>query len=230
MTACQEGSGNLFLISWRLNPDGSLSRLHDSGNAAGQVNEISLLDVSESNAGDRVATVVRNGSGNLHIIIWSVGADGTIVRIAEALSGEATRIRAIRDSFGHLITACRAGHGKLLLRGWTLTPAGDPVREFDNEPWGTNQVGEVRDVAIMSRANGRLLTAVRNASDELQVIQWVAQRSDLGWGVNRSRSADPATGVASLINLCQEPLGGSVPFVTAVRTGSGNLKLISWRD
>jgi len=234
VTACQNGSGNLLLISWRLNPDGSLSRLHDSGNAAGAVSEISLLDVSENNAGDRIATVVCNGSGNLHIIVWSVTADGTIVRTGQALAGEATRIRAVRDSFGHMITACRQGDGKLLLIVWTVTPAGDAVvREFDSDPWGSNQVGEVRDVAVMSRPNGRIMTAVRNASDELQLILWVVAPDDFPmrpWSLYRSRTAGQSTGQASLINLCQEPLAGNAPLVTVVRTGSGSLKLISWRD
>ena len=198
--------------------------MHDSGGAAGEVSEIALLDVSENNAGDRLATVVRNGSGDLHIIIWAVGTDGTITRLGQALAGEATLIRAGRDSFGHLVTACRAGNDRLKLIVWSIPPQGDPVvRMFDSG----DQAGEIQDLDIMSRPNGWLLTAVRNASDKLQLILWIVQDDGL---VFRSQSADQSTGEATLVHLCTEALAGSAPIVTSVQTANGNLKLISWRD
>ena len=61
LTAVRSSSDNLKLISWRLQPNGELSRLGDSGEQAGVVREISLTAIGpDSVANHRVVTSVRD--------------------------------------------------------------------------------------------------------------------------------------------------------------------------
>lgn len=115
VTACRTSAGALKLISWRLNNDGSITRLNDSGSAAGNVSEISLIEIPRSSAGSRVVTSVRDSDGDLKLIVWNVSSVGGISRRGDSgqLAGKATMIRSVKNEFGDVVTAVRAGNRRL---------------------------------------------------------------------------------------------------------------------
>jgi hypothetical protein len=225
VTACRTESGNLKLISWRLNNDGSITRLNDSGDAAGAVSEVSLVVLSTSNGGGRVVTSVRASNGNLKVIVWNVTAAGAITRLGDSsnLAGEATMIRSAKDAAGRLVTAVRAGNGNLKLISWSISADGNTVNRLADS--GT-QAGDIGDNALMNRPNG-VLSAVRTQAATLKLIDWGVTA---GGAITRSGDSGDQAGVATLITICADALSGGAPMVTAVRTESNNLKLITWSD
>jgi len=224
VTACRtDGGGILRLISWRLNPDGTLTRLADSANAAGQVSEIALTRLSEN----RVATSVRRDSGELRVIVWSVSAAGVFARLADSANaaGQASLIRATLSSTGLLVTAVRAGTAGLRLISWRINADGHPVRLGDSG----NQAGNITDNSVVVAPDG-VVSAVRTAAGALRLIAWSI---DAAGRFTRMGDSASQAGTSSMIATVPGPgvpdAGGhSVTFATAVRAGNGTLRLITW--
>jgi hypothetical protein len=216
VTACRDGSGNLKLIGWRLQSDGSLIRLADSGSQAGTISEIALTRL----ASNRVVTSVRAGNGSLKLISWRV-SDSAISRLSDSaeLAGAATVIRAVVDQAGHVVTAVRTGSGNLKLIVWQIASNGTISRLDDSAELAGATGGH-----DISMAGKQIVTGVRTGDGPLKVIVW--QTTSAG---EVSRIGDSAflAGTASLITQC-EALTSAPPIVTSVRTTSNSLKLIAW--
>jgi astacin len=220
VTACCTDSGTLKLISWRLSGNGSLTRLADSGNAAGAVSEIDLLRLDSG----RVATAVRAGDATLKLIAWDVSATGQITRRGDSgnQAGAARFIRALRIPSGDLVTSVRDGNGSFKLISWRVSANGTVTRLGDSG----NQAGEIGSNALMARSPG-VISAVRAGDGHLKLISWEVTAQG---AIQRRGDSYNLAGEASLITCCPEALGGAPPIVTAVRTASGTLRLISWAD
>jgi hypothetical protein len=218
VTAVRTQNGRLRVISWRLNANGALTRLGDSGNRGGAVSDIALVKV----ANNRVVTAVRTSAGTLKLISWQVTSSGTITRKGDsgAQAGRATQIRATVDRFGNVVTAVRTSSGNLRLISWRVPSSGTILRRGDT----ANLAGKVGDHDVTSFGN-QLISATRTDSGILKLIAWrAASRGPIG----RIGDSDGLAGSATLINL-NEPLAGSAPIVTSVRTQRNTLKLITWR-
>jgi len=123
------------------------------------------------------------------------------------------------------VTAVRAGTAGLRLIAWRITPAGQPVRLGDSG----NQAGNITDNSIVPAPDG-VVTAVRTAAGRLRLIAWSVDAA--GRIVRQGDSASQA-GTSSLIAVVSGPglpdaAGHSVTFATAVRAGTGGLRLITW--
>lgn len=119
VTAVRNLGGNLLLIVWRLEPDGTLSRLNHENAQAGEIDLIALTALDASN----VVTAVRDGSGNLLVIGWTIGRDGSVTRWdRDGHAGEVREIAAVAiDGAGaskHIVTAVRDGSDGLLVIVW----------------------------------------------------------------------------------------------------------------
>jgi hypothetical protein len=238
VTAVSTASGNLKLIAWELTGDNRIVRRGDSGDQASEVHEISLVRISPDVAGNhRVVTSVRAGNGDLLVITWRISTDGrTITRLSfnHGQAGEASFIRSVVSSSGHLVTSVKTGPpvdpqnpavvapGDLVLITWEVAADGNITRIADSH----GQAGEIFDNALMSRPLG-VLSAVSTRSG-LKLIEW---RIATTGSIKRiAGDSGEQCGAASLITLCQEPLFSDGPIITAVRTASHTLKLISWAD
>ena len=224
VTACRTGAGNLKLISWRLEDSGAFTRLADSGDLAGAVSEISLIGIPAGDGG-RLTTAVRDGDGKLKLIVWNASGAGEFTRLGDsgAQAGAATKICSVRDSHGHILTSVRAGDASLVLISWAISRDGRVVSRLADSH---NQAGSISDNALMRRAPGAI-SAVRTNGGILKLLAW--EVSATGW-IARAGDSYNLAGEASLITLCQDSLTGDAPILSAVRTGSGNLKLITWDD
>jgi len=206
-----------------------LCRRSDSGSQAGFVAEIAAARHRQA----QVVTAVRTQAGTLKLIAWTVAANGalkliswsvsdsTIRRLADSGSqaGSARIVRAVRDPFGHILTAVKAANGSLKLITWNITATGTISRLSDSGDLAGETGGH--DLSV---AGGRVGTAVRTSAGNLQVILWQTAANG-----NIARVGDSAhlAGTASLITQCEE-LTGVPPIVTSVRTATNSLKLISW--
>lgn len=223
VTACRTGDGSLRLISWQLNANGSFTRLSDSGNAAGAVGEVSLIKLPLAGNSERVLTSVRAGDGSLKLIVWRVSAAGAFTRLGDSgtQAGPGTLIRSVVAANGHIVTSVRAANGDLKLIVWGISANGVTVQRLGDS--GTS-AGTIGDNSLASLSDG-VVSGVRTAAGDLKLIAWSVDTS--GAVTRRSDSGNQA-GTASLINLV--PVGGvgGVTLMTAVRTATNTLKLITW--
>jgi hypothetical protein len=226
LTACRDGSGNLLLIGW-LTPPGEFTITRAPGDSAGLAGEIS--EVALAVLGRRAVTAVRDGSGNLLMISWDTPPGlGSITRphLEGTHAGEVSAIAMTTLGADMLITAVRNGSGNLELISWGL--------EFDAtvgrlQDTSSHPPGEVTAVTITALDDSNVITAVRNGSDDLELIGWAVD----GNGVLTRWSGDPGlaggVGFIALDTLTATFNGTTVTTVlTAVTDASGNLLLIAW--
>ena len=223
VTACRAGSGNLVLISWRLNANGSLTRLADSGTAAGAIGEVSLLKLPLSGATERIVTSVRDGDGDLKLIVWRVSLGGAFTRLGDSgsLAGEASLIRSALDPVGRVVTSVRDGSGDLKLIVWGISSNGATIQRLGDSGSGAGAIG---GNSLASLSDG-VVSAVRTGGGSLKLIAWTVNAN--GTITRRSDSGNQA-GEASLINVLSNIGVNGLTMVTPVRTASNTLKLIGW--
>ena len=177
-------------------------------------------------------TSVRDSDGDLVLISWSISPDGSRIRrlaFNHGQAGQADNIRSVFTASGRLVTAVRGNlvpvgggaTGDLILITWSIAGNGTITRLADTH----GQAGKITANALMPRGNG-VLSAV-NGTEGLKLISW--QLTTQG-AIRRSADSEDQAGTALIIALCQEPLAGDTPIVTAVKTASGDLKLIAWND
>jgi len=174
-----------------------------------------------------VITAVRAGDGHLLLISWDTPPGlGTITRIWDSgtTAGAASDIAVTTLGADLLITACRAGDGHLLLISWRLEGDGTISRLHDS----AHAAGEVSLVTVTAVDPANVITAVRNGSGNLELIGWGIDPSTgaiARWGDSGSQ----AGAVGEIATTALPSLGPTGDVLTAVRSGSGNLLLITWR-
>jgi Matrixin/Putative peptidoglycan binding domain len=230
VTACRDGSGDLLLIGWQLNNDDSLTRLKDSSDEPrGAVQDIALVTLPNN----QFVTAVRAGDGHLLLISWDwqppthphLASGIRRQRDSDTLAGSASMIRATVDTFGHVVTAVRAGNGNLLLITWAVDATTGRIQRLGDSAEGDSGdlAGETlgHDIAL---ATGHVVTGVRTGNGNLKVILWNTARDG---SISRVGDSSFLGDSASLITQCEE-LTGAPPIITSVRNSASSLKLISW--
>ena len=178
VTAVRNGSGKLLLIVWRLEADGTLSRLNHEDNQAGEFDEIALAALDSSH----VVTAVRNGSGNLQVIGWTIDTNGTVTRWA--VDGGAGEISAVAitvlDGEGpirNIVTAVRDGSDSLLLIAWRASFDDRTITRLADRHDQSSDDGAASDLSlcvVRSAPGGRqtIVSAQRRESGNLKLIAW----------------------------------------------------------
>ena len=209
-TAVINSDGNLQVIIWEIvSNDNDISILRRGSASTGTVREISiapLIRQTENLSRFRFATAVRNSDNNLQVIVWHVTPNGGVVRIGDAVAGQASLISAARVNDNRLLTAVRDSSNNLKIIVWDIDYDGNLTRR------GSALAGAVSLISIMSSNT----TAVRDSDGNLKLIDW---NITLSGDVSRGDSA--LAGAADLIAADSR--------VTAVRDSDGNLKLINWQ-
>jgi hypothetical protein len=178
VTAVRNLSGNLLLIVWRLEPDGTLSRLNHENAQAGEIDLIALTALDASN----VVTAVRDGSGNLLVIGWTVGSDGTVTRWKQdGHAGEVREIAAVAlDGAGsskNIVTAVRDGSDGLLLIVWRASVANRTITRLADSGDEGHDDGDATNIAVcVCRPSPSLrptiVTSRRRGSGSLKLTTW----------------------------------------------------------
>lgn len=224
VTAVRTASGNLKLISWYLQPDGSLVRLQDSGNTAGAISEIALSGLSIQDR-RHVVTAVRTEQGRLKVILWEVDQQGEITRRGDSgnQAGQARMVR-VAKSGNYIVTAVRTAAGRLKLISWDAVAAQGGQVNLVRVADSGNQAGEIYDNALIFSPRG-VTSAVKTASGNLKLIRWHVTPTGT---IDRLGDSGNQAGNASLINLTA--FSDQTLLVTPLKTSSNRLKLISWED
>jgi hypothetical protein len=181
VTAVRNGSDNLELISWRLQSDGTVSRLHDSGEQAGTVTTVTITALDD----DNLITAVRNGSNELELIGWAVDAAGGLTRWPgepgrAGLVGQPATDPVPTDWAGMIalatvngtaartvLTAVVNGSGDLLLITWTADPASGFTRRVDT---GAGQATKLAITTTTTAGVATVLVSMREGDGNLKVI------------------------------------------------------------
>lgn len=148
-------SGQTFVAGRTYVAGASIARLDTA--VRGRVGQSELRFVRSR----RFVAAVQDAQNNLKLIVWGIGADGSLIPRGEAEAGAASQIGLAEPRPDMLVTACRDGQGNLKLISWLVTPEGNLERCFDAS------AGAVSRVAIASDATGSVVTAVRDSGGNL---------------------------------------------------------------
>ena len=196
----------------------TFTRIDDSGSDAGAATLITLQEL-----GFFSLTAVRTQAGNLKLINWQTGGP-TVSRGPD--SGEqagAVSAIAVTRVRNRTITAVRDGGGNLMLISWDDGLGTGPITRLDDSE---GQAGAVSVIAVhpVPGSNADLVTAVRTGAGKLKLITW---QVSLGGQLTRLGDSGEQAGEVSLIKVASVSQRSGI-VVTAVRTASGTLKLITW--
>jgi hypothetical protein len=182
---------------------------------AGAVQQIAVTRLASL-----VVTALRNGAGRLQVIAWEVTSNGSITRRGDALAGDVSRVVVTDWPQGPgVVTAVRTASGDLKVIAWKVTTAGNVERV------GEDTAGPVSELAISSPPGfAGVITPVRTGSGELKVIAWKVSASG-----EVTRAGDASGGTCSKITATALPAaGGAARIAVALRSGAGNLGIITW--
>jgi hypothetical protein len=229
ISGCRTSEGRLRLITWRTNADGSITRLDDSGNQAGDIGELSMCHIRGNGSTRHIATSVRTPSDGLKAITWSVStATGAIERLGDSGStmGDATQVASALSTSGHLVISCRTTEAdmRLTLIWYGVSPAGERLTRTGDS--GT-LAGRITTNTLMNRPYG-VMSAVADRSGRLKLIKWFVNPA--GAFVRVGDSGDRQAGAASLVAMVQVRALSAARVVTAVKTREKTLKLLTWDD
>jgi len=136
-------------------------------------------------------------------------------------AGFVGEIASIKHQTQQVITAVRTQASNLKLIAWRVNSAGSITRTGDSG----NQAGKASWISIAKNpTDSRYVTAVRTGSGNLKLISWNVNST--GTSITRLGDSGNQAGKASMIKI---DAVNNNRFVTAVRTGSNELKLIGWR-
>jgi hypothetical protein len=203
----------LSVVLFRVHAQANVVRAHDA--SAGAISRVAISSLK----GDLIVTAVRDGSGNLKLIVWYVDATSNILRKGSASAGVISEV-ALTAIGNRVVTAVRDGGGNLKLIVWEVDTNGNISRK------GDASAGAISKVTVNSIGSNRVVTAVRDGSGNLKIITW-----DVDTNGNISRKGDASAGAISAVSstlLSPDPTKTFRRLVTAVRDGSGNLKVIAW--
>lgn len=170
VTAVRDSGGNLKLIVWQVNPDGSITRRGDSGNQAGRA-----LLIRAANSSGYIVTSVHTTDGNLKLITWEPKLQGgrlNLVRVAD--SGNQAGVigdNSLIQRPGGVTSAVQTQAGTLKLISWRISSSGAITRLGDSG----NQAGTAASINLTSSpstANAPVVTSVRTAENRLKLISW----------------------------------------------------------
>ncbi len=231
VTPVRDSNGRLKLITWSVNNNGAVSRLGDSGNAGERGSRITVRSLSASIA----VTAMRDANGDLRLDTWELDAAGdwsALDHITEPYATEKIGITSYctncdPDNFGdktfRAITGVKGDASNLKLISWNIRANGNMSRHLAS----TAAAECTSDVAITFQNaydKNRIVTAVKNAAGNLELASWRFQ----GGVIERLADSGSQAG-QTLSQIRISGLANPGWVMTALRTSSGNLKLISWR-
>lgn len=217
-TAVMNSSGNLKIILWRINGNGSFTRLGDSANQAGKVSSLSIVALSN----DMLLTAVRDSNGFVKVISWRVNGNNIArlndLRIKKGTWVKLTRLEAMSGNV-QAVCAFKGDTGNLTLASLKVYPNGlIKCLKF-------GYAGQVKALAIDAIRDTKVMTAVKDSGNKLKMIAW--QLSGSGDFYRRGDASAGVIGGLSLKKISSSNSGGYL--MTAVSTSSGALRLIAWK-
>jgi hypothetical protein len=208
----QMASGTFLGLVMAATAAGSLTPQYS--NSAGAVSAVSIAQLAPL----EVVTAVRNGSGDLEVIVWQ-DTGTAIVQASNATAGAIKKVAIAPVSANQVVTAVANSTGNLELILWKVDSSGKITKQY-----GTTYTLTVTRVSIIGLAVGSFATATRNSSGDLDVEVWTAGASSFSLTAGSSGGAVSEVAIAAL--QYASVIGSQ--FVTAVRNSGGDLEVINW--
>lgn len=212
----------LRLIVWEASADGQDVTLLNHA-FAGTASSIATTALGES----RLVTSLQTAEGNLKVIVWDLLKDNSLKRRGEGTNELITKVVAAKNKDSMWVTAMRTAGGNLKLLRWETSEDGMTVK--------TNLetvAEEILDQSLAispvsysgnSRYDNDFVTAVLTPEGNYRNIGWSDNPVESPGVFVRSAGAD--AGVTDHMSIDATE---TLAFFSAVRTESGNLKIITW--
>jgi murein DD-endopeptidase MepM/ murein hydrolase activator NlpD len=222
VTAIRTQFGNLKVIAWQADASaGTISRL---GEDVGSTTRAVAL--AETVFFPGVVAAVRTGSDTLSLISFGVSAGGFVDREDDETLNVPIRTVAVtrigsHDGRDRLVTAAERLDGDLEVTAWEVDSTGHVTR------LGTTTAGPATAVSVSAASAEHALTVISDGGGDLKLIAWHVD----GAGNLVRRANAQGGGATATAAAFAPPVGFGNPAyaVTAVRTASDALKLISWQ-
>lgn len=223
LTVARTSSGGLSLAVWGIK-SGQLQPTPLGSGTAGAIGDFEVVTLD---AGTRAVVAVRQGDGNLKLIVWDLKPDLVggvpVVRRGDALAGNVTEVALTRTAeAGQVNTPVRLADGTLKLITWDVDAEGQVLRR------GDVQSGKAALIQAAFFKTKTLATAFKTEAGKLQIIAWSLEQDETTKIVTHTQGYEQSAGGVGLIAVDQVPTDQPT-FVTAVRTESGQLKVILWQ-
>jgi hypothetical protein len=229
--------GDLKLIAWQIDDDANtITRKGEA--TGGAVSRVTIVPTGPVNSDhpdptkyQSLVTAVETGDGNLKVIAWDVSPDGsTITRKGEASAGSLSEVSALSydvlvdlgftNKRNMVATAVQQTGGTLKIIAWSvpIDTLQKIVRLYDITGDTLSKIATT--IIGTPFTSDRIVTAGKDHNGNLALSLWNWD-SSTGFVLDGSASAGATSDVA---------LGRVWTYylVTAVRTGSGDLKVIAW--
>jgi hypothetical protein len=119
---------------------------------------------------------MRDGGGNLRLIVWELSSDGnTITRRGTATAGAISEVALCRvaQATSTVVTAVRDSDGDLKLIAWEISDGGNSIARTSGI-----QAGNANRIAVESTfANSSrdfVISGMRDSDGNLRLINWEA--------------------------------------------------------
>jgi hypothetical protein len=167
------------------------------------VSRVTIAPVDDSN----VVTAVRNGSGNLELIGWSVASNGTLARWGDSGSqaGSVSEISiATMDGTGptnDVLTTVRDGSGNLLMISWRPDSGSGTIERLPDGAAGT--ASDLSSCFTVTDSGPKYIAAMSNGSDNPELIAFdvVGAGASSGFVRTGDYSGDGEVTTTAMIDL-----------------------------
>jgi hypothetical protein len=182
-TAVRNAAGNLKVILWQVEYDGSVTRL---GSEEGEPMERTRLAIGSLQRSPetkvtraRFVTAIRNKTGKLKLTVWTTREDGSIVRRGSRKTGEIEDAEFALTTFGVdlVVTAVHDSLGRLKLISWRVNSDGTLSRLKDFTGEKVDQIS-LATYDSFPTDTGRLATAVTTQNGKLEISAWSLDSDD----------------------------------------------------
>jgi hypothetical protein len=215
VTPVRTASGELKVIAWKVSAAGAVTRAGDA--SGGACSAISVTALSSADGVARVATALRNQSGNLEVITFAVAGAGTVTRLHEGVAGPISDVAITYRATANadLVTVTRGPSGDLTVIGWAVKDDGSLQR------LASAQGGDVARLAVVTwkpDVHSYVVASLRTGdSGKLKLVVW---RN----GADLKRHGELTDVAVQDVALTTWSNG----VVTAARNAAGSLHLTSW--
>jgi hypothetical protein len=178
---------------------------------------------------DRIVVGLRDGNGDLMLIVYDIDAAGRPIRRGDISAGAMSSVALSSPEPGHVLAAVRQGDGNLQMIAYRVSAEGQLTRMASELRGAATMVSaatirDVRELEPEQRAFETLTaTGFRNGEGDLELMVWdLAVAADGSVRILRraERVAGPITAVDIAASL------HFYGFYAAVRDGEGRLRVI----
>ena len=170
VVATRDGNGNLHVDSFAITP--ALDIIARDSDGAGAATSLQAVAVRVDANTDHVVTAMRDGTGVLRLIDWSVSATGGLTRLGDDEGGPIADLELVRGRPGDVITASRNGQ-ELRLITWRFFTDGRIERHGETVATSVGSAISVTAPFFNEGGNSMVLASFQNAALTHGLIGWV---------------------------------------------------------